>query len=62
MTVPNSIAIPGFRAELVARFRGPVEPGGWLPMEMKVIERKASVAKMAGIAAMDGVKPPETNA
>jgi hypothetical protein len=30
-------------------------------MEMKAIKRKASVARMAGIAT-DGVTPPETNA
>ena len=38
-----------------ARFRRPVVPGDTLRMEMKVIKRKASVAKMAGIATVDGV-------
>lgn len=61
-----------------ARFRRPVVPGDTLRMEMKLIKRKASVAKMAGIATVNGVtvaetevmckladkeeKPPETNA
>jgi beta-hydroxyacyl-ACP dehydratase FabZ len=61
-----------------ARFRRPVVPGDTLRMEMKVIKRKASVAKMAGVATVDGVvvaeaevmckladkdeKPPEANA
>jgi len=38
-----------------ARFRKPVVPGDTLRMEMKIIKRKASVAKMAGIATVDGV-------
>ena len=38
-----------------ARFRRPVVPGDCLRMEMKVIKRKASVAKMAGVATVDGV-------
>jgi 3-hydroxyacyl-[acyl-carrier-protein] dehydratase len=38
-----------------ARFRKPVVPGDTLRMEMKVIKRKASVAKMAGTATVDGV-------
>jgi len=38
-----------------ARFRKPVLPGDTLRMEMKVIKRKASVAKMAGVATVDGV-------
>ena len=37
-----------------ARFRRPVVPGDTLRMEMKVIKRKASVAKMAGVATVDG--------
>ena len=37
-----------------ARFRRPVIPGDTLRMEMKVIKRKASVAKMAGVATVDG--------
>jgi 3-hydroxyacyl-[acyl-carrier-protein] dehydratase len=38
-----------------ARFRRPVVPGDCLRMEMKVIKRKASVAKMAGVATVDGL-------
>jgi 3-hydroxyacyl-[acyl-carrier-protein] dehydratase len=38
-----------------ARFRRPVVPGDTLRMEMRIIKRKASVAKMAGIATVDGV-------
>ena len=38
-----------------ARFRRPVVPGDSLRMEMKVVKRKASVAKMAGVATVDGV-------
>jgi len=37
-----------------ARFRRPVVPGDTLRMEMKIIKRKASVAKMAGVATVDG--------
>jgi len=37
-----------------ARFRRPVVPGDVLRMEMKVIKRKATVAKMAGVATVDG--------
>ena len=37
-----------------ARFRRPVVPGDCLRMEMKVIKRKSSVAKMAGVATVDG--------
>lgn len=37
-----------------ARFRRPVVPGDTLRMEMRVIKRKASVAKMAGVATVDG--------
>lgn len=37
-----------------ARFRKPVVPGDQLRMEMSVIKRKASVAKMAGRATVDG--------
>ena len=37
-----------------ARFRKPVIPGDVLRMEMKVLKRKASVAKMAGVATVDG--------
>src|SRR3974377_1863829 len=38
-----------------ARFRKPVVPGDTLRMEMKVLKRKATVAKMAGVAPGDGV-------
>src|SRR5579872_3075045 len=38
-----------------ARFRRPVVPGDQLRLEMVVIKRKASVAKMAGTATVDGV-------
>src|SRR3974377_796129 len=38
-----------------ARFRRPVIPGDTLRMEMKILKRKASVAKMAGVATGDGV-------
>jgi beta-hydroxyacyl-ACP dehydratase FabZ len=37
-----------------ARFRRPVVPGDTLRMEMKVLKRKASVAKMSGVATVDG--------
>jgi beta-hydroxyacyl-ACP dehydratase FabZ len=37
-----------------ARFRKPVVPGDTLRLEMKVLKRKASVAKMAGVATVDG--------
>src|SRR6266568_9453835 len=33
-----------------ARFRRPVVPGDTLRMEMKVVKRRSSVAKMAGVA------------
>jgi 3-hydroxyacyl-[acyl-carrier-protein] dehydratase len=38
-----------------AKFRKPVVPGDTLRLEMSVIKRKASVAKMAGRATVDGV-------
>jgi beta-hydroxyacyl-ACP dehydratase FabZ len=38
-----------------AKFRKPVVPGDQLRIEMKVIKRKSSVAKMAGQATVDGV-------
>jgi 3-hydroxyacyl-[acyl-carrier-protein] dehydratase len=38
-----------------ARFRRPVVPGDTLRMEMTVIKRKSTVAKMAGKATVDGV-------
>lgn len=37
-----------------ARFRKPVRPGDQLRIEMKVLRRKATMAKMAGIATVDG--------
>jgi len=37
-----------------AKFRRPVLPGDQLRIEMKVIKRKASVAKMMGVATVDG--------
>lgn len=37
-----------------ARFRKPVVPGDTLRIEMTVLKRKASVAKMAGRATVDG--------
>jgi 3-hydroxyacyl-[acyl-carrier-protein] dehydratase len=37
-----------------ARFRRPVVPGDTLRMEMKIIKKKASVAKMAGVATVNG--------
>jgi 3-hydroxyacyl-[acyl-carrier-protein] dehydratase len=38
-----------------ARFRRPVVPGDTLRMEMKILKKKASVAKMAGVATVDGL-------
>ena len=38
-----------------ARVRRPVVPGDTLRMEMKLLKKKASVAKMAGVATVDGV-------
>lgn len=38
-----------------ARFRKPVRPGDQLRIEMRVIKRKGTVAKMAGHATVDGV-------
>jgi len=37
-----------------ARFRRPVVPGDTLHLEMSILKRKASVAKMAGRATVDG--------
>src|SRR6185369_4910826 len=36
-----------------ARFRKPVVPGDTLRLEMKLLKRKATVAKMAGVATVD---------
>jgi 3-hydroxyacyl-[acyl-carrier-protein] dehydratase len=38
-----------------ARFRKPVVPGDTLRLEMSLLKRKASVAKMAGRATVEGV-------
>jgi 3-hydroxyacyl-[acyl-carrier-protein] dehydratase len=38
-----------------AKFRRPVRPGDQLRMEMKMGKRKATIAKMSGIATVDGV-------
>src|SRR5882724_1823139 len=38
-----------------ARFRRPVVPGDQLRLEMKLLKRKGTVAKMAGQAFVDGV-------
>ena len=38
-----------------ARFRRPVRPGDQLRIEMILVKRKASVAKMRGTATVDGV-------
>jgi len=38
-----------------ARFRRPVVPGDTLRMEMKILKKKASVAKMGGVATVDGL-------
>jgi beta-hydroxyacyl-ACP dehydratase FabZ len=37
-----------------AKFRRPVRPGDQLRIEMKVIKRKASIAKMSGVATVEG--------
>jgi 3-hydroxyacyl-[acyl-carrier-protein] dehydratase len=37
-----------------AKFRKPVRPGDQLRIEMKVIKRKATIAKMSGTACVDG--------
>ena len=37
-----------------AKFRRPVLPGDQLRIEMKVVKKKASVAKMMGVATVDG--------
>jgi beta-hydroxyacyl-ACP dehydratase FabZ len=38
-----------------AKFRKPVRPGDQLRMEMKVLRRRASMAKVSGTATVDGV-------
>jgi len=37
-----------------ARFRNPVRPGDQVRIEMKLIKRKATLAKMTGVATVDG--------
>ena len=37
-----------------AKFRKPVRPGDQLRIEMKVVKRKATIAKMSGTATVDG--------
>ena len=55
-------SIPDRKSKLVllagvdgAKFRKPVRPGDQLRIEMKVIKRKANLAKMAGTATVDGL-------
>ncbi len=38
-----------------AKFRKPVRPGDQLRIEMKLLKRKATLAKMSGTATVDGV-------
>lgn len=38
-----------------AKFRRPVRPGDQLRIEMNLLKRKASIAKMSGTASVDGV-------
>ncbi len=38
-----------------AKFRKPVVPGDQLRIEMKVLKRKATIAKMNGVATVNGV-------
>jgi 3-hydroxyacyl-[acyl-carrier-protein] dehydratase len=38
-----------------AKFRRPVRPGDQLRIEMKMGKRKATIAKMSGIATVDGI-------
>jgi beta-hydroxyacyl-ACP dehydratase FabZ len=38
-----------------AKFRRPVVPGDQLRIEMKVLRRKATIAKMSGVATVNGV-------
>ncbi len=39
----------------LAKFRRPVVPGDQLRIEMRILKKKASVAKMSGTATVDGV-------
>ena len=54
--------IPDRKSKLVllagvdgAKFRKPVRPGDQLRIEMKLLKRKAALAKMSGTATVDGV-------
>jgi beta-hydroxyacyl-ACP dehydratase FabZ len=54
--------IPDRKSKLVllagvdgAKFRKPVRPGDRLRIEMKLLKRKAALAKMSGTATVDGV-------
>ena len=38
-----------------AKFRKPVRPGDQLRIEMKMLKRKATIAKMSGVITVDGV-------
>jgi 3-hydroxymyristoyl/3-hydroxydecanoyl-(acyl carrier protein) dehydratase len=38
-----------------AKFRRPVRPGDQLRIEMKVLRRKATIAKMNGVATVNGL-------
>ena len=53
--------IPDRKSKLVllagvdgAKFRKPVRPGDQLRMEMKILRSRASMAKVSGIATVDG--------
>jgi 3-hydroxyacyl-[acyl-carrier-protein] dehydratase len=55
-------SLPNRKSKLVllasieqAKFRNQVRPGDQLRIEMKVIKRKASIAKMSGQATVDGL-------
>jgi 3-hydroxyacyl-[acyl-carrier-protein] dehydratase len=55
-------SIPDRKTKLVllaavneAKFRRPVVPGDQLRIEMKVLKRKATIAKMNGVATVNGV-------
>src|SRR6202167_1208418 len=55
-------SIPDRKTKLVllaavneAKFRRPVRPGDQLRIEMKVLRRKATIAKMNGVATVNGV-------
>ena len=55
-TIPDRASMNVFLVSVdAARFRRPVVPGDQLRLEMTVIKRKGTVAKMAGKAFVDGV-------